>query len=98
MEEVSFARLERVEAVAAEDLVDDQRARDDHRSALGLQAGELAALREWEGGKALELPVDRLARDPVAVDPFGVVLAELERCEGRDGAGDADRVPWAPVR
>ena len=70
---------------------DDRRAGDDHRRPLRLEAGHRAPLRERERGEALELRLDRVARDPVAVDALRVVLrAELERGERRDRAGDAD--------
>jgi hypothetical protein len=41
-----------------------------------------------------ELALDRLARYAVAVDAAGVVLLEreVEGCDRRHGAGDADRV------
>ena len=80
MQQVALADLEPVEPVAVEHLADDHRAGDDHGRALGLEAGQLAALGEREGGEALELRLDCRAREPVAVDPLGVVLAaELER-------------------
>src|SRR6185437_13988897 len=91
VQQVALAGLEPVEPVAVEYLANDDGAADDYRRALPLEAGQLAALREWEGGEPFELPLDGFAREAVAVDAFRVVAAELERREGRDRPGDADR-------
>src|SRR5215210_5702917 len=92
VENVTLADLETIEPVTLKHRADDDRAGDDHGRTLGLEARELAPLREWERGQALELGLDRLTRDAVAVDPLCVVLAELKRGEGGDRARYANRL------
>src|SRR5436190_4938587 len=59
VKEVSFAHLELLQAVAVEELADDDGAGDDHRGAVGVQARQLSALGEREGCQALELALHR---------------------------------------
>ena len=58
VEDVALADLERVEAEEAQRFAQDHRAGDDHRRALGLEAGHLAALGERQRGEPLELRLD----------------------------------------
>ena len=93
VEDVVLARLERVQPVPREHLADDDGAGDDHRRALRLEAGHAAPLLERQRREPLELLLDGLAREHVAVHALGVVLdePEVERRERRHRAGDADR-------
>ena len=94
MEDVALAYGERVEAEPAQGLARDDPAGDDHRRAVGMEAGDADAYPQRHERQALDLLLDRLEGQAVAVDPLSVVLlqAELDRGEGRDRPRDADRV------
>src|SRR2546423_1867559 len=65
VQDVALARLEAVEAEVVEHLAQDHRAGDDHRSPVGIECRELAALGERERCEALELPQHAFAREAV---------------------------------
>ena len=78
--------------IARSDSSEDHGAGDDGRRAVGVEAGDVAALGE---GQRREPAEDALAggrAEPVAVHPLGVVGVELEvdRGERGGGAGDGD--------
>ena len=76
-------------------LAQDDDPGDDHRGAARLDAVSRYALVRRHRGEPLELRLDRGERQSVAVRSRGVVLcvAEVERRERRDRAGDANRAP-----
>ena len=67
---------------------------DDGGGAVGVEAGDLAALGEREGGELVAELLAGVACEPVPVDPLGVVGVELEVDGGErgGGAGDGDRL------
>ena len=67
---------------------------DDRGRAVGVQAGDVAALGERHGGQAREQHLGLRAQEPEAVDAGGVVGVELleDRRAGGGGAGDGDAV------
>jgi peptide-methionine (S)-S-oxide reductase len=94
VEDVALADLEGVEPEVLEDLLDEDRAGDDHRCSLGVESGQEAALREGKRRKPFPLVTDRVERQPVAVRPDALVVgpAEVKRGERRDCPGNAERM------
>ena len=93
VEDVPLAHLDLTKAVSGHDLVQDDESTDDHRRPRRLEAGHVCALGKRQRGKVFEHAAGDGLCDPVAVDPDRVVLgeAEVDRGDGRDRAGDADR-------
>src|SRR5580765_6909842 len=100
IEDVPLARPDPVERVRLEDRDEDRRSRDDDRSAFRVECRHLASLLERQRDESLELRLRAVAREEVAVDALAVVVLEpeIERCERRDRAGDADRLRWLERR
>ena len=92
VEQVARAHFDADQAEAAQHLGDDRDTRDDHGRAPRREPGDAAALLDGESGEPCELILDRVGRDADAVDPLELLgrQPEVERGEGRGGAGDAD--------